>query len=189
MAEALEQAAPPATAREVAEWVERTAAAQLVERAARVAEIESGAALQGPRGAAARKDDETTTLVREKANASLAVSAMTSASAARPARRAWGIVIVATLAVVASAAYALRPPAEPPSIVAPGVDSAAAPLATAAAVSVAPETPVETAAPAAPTSAPSASAPRPASHPSRKPRNAGASKAGASDPTDAKYGF
>jgi hypothetical protein len=42
MALALEQSVPPASAREVSEWVERVAGSVLAERASRVAAIESG---------------------------------------------------------------------------------------------------------------------------------------------------
>jgi serine/threonine-protein kinase len=60
MAVAIEEAIAPATAREVGEWVERTAAASLAERAALVDEVESAAAgrVAAPRIAAPPHADE-----------------------------------------------------------------------------------------------------------------------------------
>ena len=172
MAVALERAVPPATARETAGWVEKVAGSVLAERAARVAEIESGkvaaeiAALDGGSAVDAGPDAPT----------QVAVSRASDPSPPAPPRRARSARPWIAAAVILAGGVALFLRAR--SVPSRGVDlaSSAAPPRSVESEAPAPLPPPDAAAAVIPAIAPSAPAlappPRPSAAPPRKPRPA-----------------
>jgi hypothetical protein len=165
MAIALEESAPPATPREVSEWVTRAVGSILAERAARVAEIESGrvaaevvALERGPSGASAGGGHEA------QAPGVAPASNPRPAAAARRARWARLAGGAAAAALCAGLALLFRLRDSPPPLVGTAVA-----LPSAAASAQAPEV---SAPPALLDASPSpATAPPPSAAP-RSPSNA-----------------
>jgi serine/threonine protein kinase len=167
MALALERCVPPATARDVSEWVERVAGSVLAERAARVSEIESGRA-SGEVVALASEEEETHIEVPTQ----VPVSQVAIPAAATAPHRRWGARLgwIGAIALLTGAvAFWIRPhgtaaPTPPPVLVPTAAATATSPpviSASAIPVSNAAPPPTPTTFPDAAASSPPAG---PASH-------------------------
>jgi serine/threonine-protein kinase len=142
MAIALERAVPPATAREVGEWVEHIAGASLAERARLVDAVESST-FQSPL-ARPRPEDETAPDVpvpsgkgaREEATMATAPHVLSEEARAPRSKRAWLLAVAAVLAGGLAFGYrALRDPGASPAAEPP--PPVTAPIASANVASVA----------------------------------------------------
>jgi serine/threonine-protein kinase len=150
MAEELERAAPPATARELGSWVETHAASELTQRANRILELESSTLAEiAPEALPPRR--------RTRADDPTAVEAVPPATPAEP-KRSRALFVIAAI-VILGGALALIPflraranPSDPSAASAASVASAATPAAPSA-----PE-PAPIASEAAPIPSPSAAA-------------------------------
>jgi serine/threonine-protein kinase len=196
MAEALERIVPPATAREVAAWVDRIAGRTLRARAERVARIE--AETTGPSLAMDDSDTEPAPKAIDVGTAALSsVSTDPVPPAANAPQRRNAAALVAVTAVVAAAAALLVPRGTAPLLVArTGVASTAerAHVAAGTRPSEPAAQPPPTADPAAVEPAASAPAPRAPAAAPRPPRAAPAPptarpEAAPTSRADPKYGF